>query len=48
MTDHFGSCLCGTVRFQIKGDFDPMLKKVKQLDEAIIDPSQVGAVRVKP
>lgn len=22
MTDHFGSCLCGTVRFQIKGDFD--------------------------
>lgn len=33
---------------QIKGDFDPMLKKVKQLDEAIIDPSQVGAVRVKP
>lgn len=33
---------------QIKGDFDPMLKKVKQLDEAIIDPSQLGVVRVKP
>ena len=22
MTDHFGSCLCCTVRFQVKGDFD--------------------------
>jgi len=22
MTDHFGSCLCGTVSFEIKGDFD--------------------------
>lgn len=22
MTDHFGSCLCGTVRFQVKGGFD--------------------------
>ncbi|MEZ5501857.1 MAG: GFA family protein [Halioglobus sp.] len=22
MTDHFGSCLCGTVRFQVQGDFD--------------------------
>ena len=22
MTEHFGSCLCGTVRFEIKGDFD--------------------------
>ena len=22
MTDHFGSCLCDTVRFQIKGGFD--------------------------
>lgn len=22
MTDHFGSCLCGTVSFQVKGDFD--------------------------
>ncbi len=33
---------------QIKGDFDPMLEKVKQLDEAIIDPSQVGSVGVKP
>ena len=22
MTDHFGSCLCGTVRFEVKGDFD--------------------------
>ncbi|MFB2707321.1 MULTISPECIES: GFA family protein [Marinobacter] len=22
MTDHFGSCLCGTVSFQVKGEFD--------------------------
>lgn len=22
MTDHFGSCLCGTVAFVVKGDFD--------------------------
>lgn len=22
MSEHSGSCLCGTVRFQIKGDFD--------------------------
>lgn len=22
MADHFGSCLCGTVRFQVKGQFD--------------------------
>jgi hypothetical protein len=22
MTDHSGSCLCGTVRFEIHGDFD--------------------------
>jgi len=22
MTDHLGSCLCGTVSFEIKGDFD--------------------------
>jgi len=22
MTGHFGSCLCGTVRFEVKGDFD--------------------------
>lgn len=22
MTDHFGSCLCGTVSFEIKGEFD--------------------------
>lgn len=22
MTDHFGSCLCGTVNFEIKGEFD--------------------------
>ncbi|MEC7264262.1 MAG: S41 family peptidase, partial [Bacteroidota bacterium] len=33
---------------QIKGDFDPMLKRVKELDEAIIDPTQLGAVRAKP
>ena len=22
MTDHFGSCLCGTVSFEVNGDFD--------------------------
>jgi hypothetical protein len=22
MSDHFGSCLCGTVHFEVKGDFD--------------------------
>ncbi len=22
MTDHLGSCLCGTVRFEVQGDFD--------------------------
>ncbi|WP_076380864.1 GFA family protein [Pseudomonas flexibilis] len=22
MTDHFGSCLCGTVSFEVKGEFD--------------------------
>lgn len=22
MTDHFGSCLCGTVSFEVKGDFE--------------------------
>ncbi len=33
---------------QIKGDFDPMLKRVKELDEAIIDPTQLGAVGAKP
>ncbi|WP_072622671.1 GFA family protein [Spirulina major] len=22
MTDHFGSCLCGTVRFEVQGNFD--------------------------
>ena len=22
MTDYFGSCLCGTVRFEVHGDFD--------------------------
>ncbi|MTW20794.1 GFA family protein [Allochromatium palmeri] len=22
MTDHFGSCLCGTVKFEVQGDFD--------------------------
>jgi hypothetical protein len=22
MTDYFGSCLCGTVSFEVKGDFD--------------------------
>jgi len=22
MTDHFGACLCGTVRFEVQGEFD--------------------------
>jgi hypothetical protein len=22
MTNHFGSCLCGTVKFEVQGDFD--------------------------
>jgi hypothetical protein len=22
MTNHFGSCLCGTVKFEVKGEFD--------------------------
>ncbi|MFA3792278.1 GFA family protein [Aliiglaciecola sp. SL4] len=22
MSDHFGSCLCGTVKFEVQGDFD--------------------------
>ncbi|NDV14456.1 PDZ domain-containing protein [Muricauda sp. TY007] len=33
---------------QIKGDFDSMLNKVKALDKARIDQSQIGAVKVKP
>ncbi len=33
---------------QIKGDHDPMLNKVKALDKARIDQSQIGAVEVKP
>ncbi|MBO0331058.1 S41 family peptidase [[Muricauda] lutisoli] len=33
---------------QIKGDFDSMLKKVKALDKADIDQSQIGAVEIKP
>ncbi|WP_437395904.1 S41 family peptidase [Flagellimonas lutimaris] len=33
---------------QIKGDHDPMLKKVKALDNAVVDQSQIGAVEVKP
>ncbi|AEM70553.1 carboxyl-terminal protease [Allomuricauda ruestringensis DSM 13258] len=33
---------------QIKGDFDSMLNKVKALDKARIDQSQIGAVEVKP
>ncbi|MAU14858.1 MAG: peptidase S41 [Muricauda sp.] len=33
---------------QIKGEFDPMLKKVKELDKAIIDQTQIGAVEVNP
>ncbi|WP_459873209.1 GFA family protein [Endothiovibrio diazotrophicus] len=24
MTDHLGSCLCGTVRFEVHGDFDSL------------------------
>ncbi|MEC3964106.1 S41 family peptidase [Flagellimonas halotolerans] len=33
---------------QIKGDFDSMLNKVKALDKARIDQSQIGAVEEKP
>ncbi|MEC7769537.1 MAG: S41 family peptidase [Bacteroidota bacterium] len=33
---------------QIKGDHDSMLKKVKALDKADIDQSQIGAVEIKP
>lgn len=33
---------------QIKGEFDPMLKKVKELDKAIIGQTQIGAVEVNP
>ncbi|MCK0161060.1 S41 family peptidase [Allomuricauda sp. F6463D] len=33
---------------QIKGEYDPMLKKVKVLDKADIDQSQLGVVEVKP
>jgi len=33
---------------QIKGDFDPMLKRVKELDESIIDPKQIGSAGSKP
>ena len=33
---------------QIKGEFDPMLKKVKALDKAKIDESQLGAIDIKP
>ena len=32
---------------QIKGDHDSMLKKVRALDKAEIDQSQIGAVEVK-
>jgi len=33
---------------QIKGDFDSMLNKVKALENAEIDHSQLGAVGIKP
>jgi len=33
---------------QIKGEFDPMLKKVKALDKAKIDESQLGVIDIKP
>ncbi|MBW8199108.1 S41 family peptidase [Flagellimonas abyssi] len=33
---------------QIKGEYDPMLKKVKALDKAKIDESQLGAIDIKP
>lgn len=33
---------------QIKGDYDAMLKKVKALDKADIDQSQLGSVEIKP
>ena len=33
---------------QIKGDYDAMLKRVKALDQAEIDQSQLGAVEIKP
>jgi carboxyl-terminal processing protease len=33
---------------QIKGNYDAMLKRVKALDQAEIDQSQLGAVEIKP
>lgn len=33
---------------QIKGEYDPMLKKVRALDKAKIDGSQLGAIDIKP
>ena len=33
---------------QIKGDYDSMLEKVKELDKADIDQSQLGVIKMKP
>jgi carboxyl-terminal processing protease len=33
---------------QIKGDYDSMLKRVKELDKADIEASQLGAVEMRP
>ncbi|MBO6534146.1 MAG: peptidase S41, partial [Muricauda sp.] len=36
------------VSAQIKGDYDSMLQRVKELDKADIEASQLGAVEMKP
>ena len=36
------------VSAQIKGDYDSMLQRVKELDKADIEASQLGSVEMKP